>query len=607
MAGESAGRASYGATGAAAPLASSTPDTSLRGALRLSVVGVALLSMLAAHCMAGCLYYGGASTLLSISPGALEQGLRAKWASEVEPSTSQLESDALAILRAQKSLKHAKASYAGVEAAADKVQGLGAPVELLQHDETNSVDSLGLDVPSLKHFEKAEAHADYYQRRGRYNRLPSAASAASAAEHKPDARTKLLDPNSYPAPGYPFDQQSVDTALSNGPARTFDTKALDTCPSFIPNCNPQLNTLKECDFSCGAYCQAVRADGPCFSGDAEGEWSNCKFGYRGAPSTPSVTDKDESGWLEARSHWGQGGPTDCMTCPVGFKIMPLYGDGTGRCEPCAEGWVDAETGLITEPGCGGAQYVSLDAGEEPGQHQPSEHYATVAGCFPQPQLPVVGALILAKIPDDEKETPFFADYPADYYPAQVMGVDGEDSKLSVEFADGGPLLPLAEGLDAAALGDDYVPLPALGDKVTLSQEYWDECCTEAWDAAVSGPLRLGDVGEVSSVLPPEANDPSPYTVMAPNGERWMYGAGQVLRLVGEVRCPLSGYLHANTVGDIANKVSALKESPGGEPEGWDQAAPEDPECCCCGRDLWVGCWGWCGDGTTEGPQLAKDT
>ena len=35
-----------------------------------------------------------------------------------------------------------------------------------------------------------------------------------------------------------------------------------------------------------------------------------------------------------------------------------------------------------------------------------------------------------------------------------------------------------------------------------------------------------------------------------------------------------------------------------------EALPEDPECCCCTRDLWVGCWGWCGDGSDSTPTLA---
>ena len=57
--------------------------------------------------------------------------------------------------------------------------------------------------------------------------------------------------------------------------------------------------------------------------------------------------------------WDKGGPTDCITCPVGFKVKPLYGDGSGRCTPCDEGWVDSDTGLIKEPGCGGGQVLRL--------------------------------------------------------------------------------------------------------------------------------------------------------------------------------------------------------------------------------------------------------
>ena len=34
------------------------------------------------------------------------------------------------------------------------------------------------------------------------------------------------------------------------------------------------------------------------------------------------------------------------------------------------------------------------------------------------------------------------------------------------------------------------------------------------------------------------------------------------------------------------------------------AHTQDPECCCCTRDLWVGCWGWCGDGSDSTPTLA---
>ena len=43
-----------------------------------------------------------------------------------------------------------------------------------------------------------------------------------------------------------------------------------------------------------------------------------------------------------------------------------------------------------------------------------------------------------------------------------------------------------------------------------------------------------------------------------------------------------------------------------EPPAGMEAVPEDPECCCCTRDLWVGCWGWCGDGSDSTPTLADD-
>ena len=116
---------------------------------------------------------------------------------------------------------------------------------------------------------------------------------------------------------------------------------------------------------------------------------------------------------------------------------------------------------------------------------------------------------------------------------------------------------------------------------------------------MDGPLALGDVGEVTSALPPEANDPAPYTVLAPNGVRWMYGAGQVLPLIGEVKCPLPGLVKINTVGKEMNQLKEVEEPPEGM-----ESVPEDPECCCCTRDLWVGCWGWCGDGSDSTPTLA---
>jgi len=190
-----------------------------------------------------------------------------------------------------------------------------------------------------------------------------------------------------------------------------------------------------------------------------------------------------------------------------------------------------------------------------------------------------------------KEETFFAGYPGDYYPAQVLGIDQDEKKLAFKFTDGGPFVGFDPGIDLTAIGDDYVLLPKVGDKVTLSTEYWDSCCDEAYDPDVDGPLALGDVGEVTSALPPEANDPAPYTVLAPNGVRWMYGAGQVLPLIGEVKCPLPGLVKINTVGNEMNQLKEVEEPPEGM-----ESVPEDPECCCCTRDLWVGCWGWCGDG-----------
>jgi len=315
--------------------------------------------------------------------------------------------------------------------------------------------------------------------------------------------------------------------------------------------------------------------------------------------TPSLADEEESGWLEKPSMWAKGGPKDCMTCPVGFKIKPLYGDGTGPCEPCDQGWVDADTGLITEQGCAGGQFVKLEAGEEPGQALPSEDYSVVAGCAPTPEVPVAGAQILAKVPDDLKDSSFFENYAGDYYPAQILGQDADEDKLAIKFADGGPFVGLDPGIDATALGDEFVALPKVGDKVTLSSEYWDSCCGEGWDPSVAGPLRLGDVGEVTSALPPEANDASPYTVLAPSGVRWKYGAGQVLPLIGEVKCALPGLVKVNTVGNEMNQLKEVDDLPDGM-----EALPEDPECCCCTRDLWVGCWGWCGDGSDSTPTLA---
>lgn len=362
----------------------------------------------------------------------------------------------------------------------------------------------------------------------------------------------------------------------------------ETCPWWIPNCLPKRNSLKECHFSCGAYCQALRADGPCLSGDAAGEFGeqrDCKFGYRGTSLTPDLSLKEESGWLEHKKYWGEGGPTDCMTCPVGFKIKPLYGDGTGACIACDDGWIDTETGAILEDGCAGAEYVKMEFGEEPGMKKPTDEYEVVAGCKAEFSPPVVGMQVLAAIPDEVKEKdPFFYKFDEPSYLATVYGVDSEEEVMSVKYADGGPLLSLKEGLPIELGAKGYVPVPMEGDKVTLSADYWDACCNETagggYSPGANGPLELGDVGEVSSVLPPEAGEFKAISVLAPNGQRWMYGVGDVLKVIGEVKCRLPGRINANSVGAVANKV------------------PEDPRCCCCARDLWVGCWGWCGD-TTE--------
>jgi hypothetical protein len=82
-----------------------------------------------------------------------------------------------------------------------------------------------------------------------------------------------------------------------------------------------------------------------------------------------------------------------MTCPVGFKVKPLYGDGTGPCIPCADSWVDSETGLIKEPGCGGGEYVTLEPGAEPGAALPTDQYSVVAGCLPTPDSPTGMCLV----------------------------------------------------------------------------------------------------------------------------------------------------------------------------------------------------------------------
>ena len=568
----------------------------------------------------GTLLQVGSLALSGASPVLVQQAVEQSWQQAAGvPSQQALEHEGeamLADIQATDRLKKQVAAVKGVEAQwaakpqqhESLVQMLRPPPSgqeptmLLQVGAGDGVSALGVGVPGFKHFEDAGRGRgdDYYQAKFRYGGSKikqqlkameqDAEQAAaqqtetaeedsmhgrSSAPHAVTFRTlagargrdgeaqSLLEPNSYPKVGYPYDQQTIDSKFSNGPAQTFDSPPDVTCPSFIPNCKPQHNTLKECDFSCGAYCQAIRGDGPCLSGDAEGEGRDCKFGYRGASQTPSLADEEESGWLEKPSMWAKGGPKDCMTCPVGFKVKPLYGDGTGPCIPCAEGWVDSDTGLITEPGCGGGQYVKLAPGEEPGQALPSDEYSVVAGCTPTPEVPVTGAQILAKVPDDLKDSPFFNEYSGDYYPAQVLGEDADEDKLAIKFADGGPFVGLDPGVDATALGDDYVAMPKVGDKVTLSTEYWDSCCADAWDPSVAGPLRLGDVGEVTSALPPAANDPSPYTVLAPNGVRWKYGAGQVLPLIGEVKCSLPGLVKINTVGNEMNQLKEVDDLPDG--------------------------------------------
>ena len=74
----------------------------------------------------------------------------------------------------------------------------------------------------------------------------------------------------------------------------------------------------------------------------------------------------------------------------------------------------------------------------------------VAGCLPTPETPLAGTKILAKIPDDLKEETFFAGYPGDYYPAQVLGIDQDEKKLAFKFTDG-PLVFLSFRSQAPAL------------------------------------------------------------------------------------------------------------------------------------------------------------
>jgi len=624
-------------------------------------VGTAVvLALVAAHCLAGFAVYSGSRggvrllqvgslSLTSVSPVLVQQAAEQSWSQAVEPSQQSLDAEGeamLADLRATSRLKQQVKAVMQVEAAYNKPQPHESleqllrppppgqqPTMLLQTGTGNGISALGVPAPDFRHFEAAGRGQgdDYYQAKFRYGgsairqqlsamqRDQQAAAQQEAETSEEEATThkrvravgargrsatrqSLLEPNTYPKVGYPFEQTSIDSKFSNGPAKTFDTPPQITCPSFIPNCKPQLNSLTQCDFSCGSYCQAIRGDGPCLSGDSEGEGRDCKFGYRGASQTPSLADEEESGWLEKPSMWGKGGPKDCMTCPVGFKIKALYGDGTGPCIPCDEGWVDSDTGLIKEEGCGGGSFAKLDPGEEPGQALASEEFSVVAGCLPTPEVPLAGAQILAKVPDDLKEESFFVGYESDFYPAQILGTDPEEDKMAIKFADGGPFVGLDPGIDATALGEDFVALPKVGDKVTLSSEYWDSCCEEAYDASVAGPLRLGDVGEVTSALPAEADDPAPYTVLAPTGVRWMYGAGQVLPLIGEIKCSLPGLVKINTVGNEMNQLKEVADPPAGM-----AALPEDPECCCCTRDLWVGCWGWCGDGSDSTPTLAHTT
>ena len=46
--------------------------------------------------------------------------------------------------------------------------------------------------------------------------------------------------------------------------------------------------------------------------------------YRGAPRTPDPSVKENSGWLEGKKHWKEGGASDCITCPVGFKVWANF-------------------------------------------------------------------------------------------------------------------------------------------------------------------------------------------------------------------------------------------------------------------------------------------
>ena len=427
------------------------------GQRRLSIWAVlaVVVALVAAHCITGFAVYGtggrrgggarllqvGSLTLSDAPAPMVQQAVKQKWSSELEPTERSLEEQGEAMLAAMRATARLSAEVAAVKKAEQRAKAPAPreplsqqlrpptsgqqPTILLQvGDKTGAgISALGVGVRSFSHFEAAGRGQgdDYFQSRFRYGggagitqqlaamhheaeqaaaqqtetaeethmeaRMHKVASVRTGSHprrpgagasvrgrggsqvHVMTARKQqsLLQPNVYPAVGYPFEQTSIDTANSNGPAKTFDTPPHVTCPAFIPNCKPQYNTLTECDFSCGSYCQAIRGDGPCLSGDAEGEGRDCKFGYRGARDTPSLADEEESGWLERPSMWGKGGPKDCMTCPVGFKIKPLYGDGTGACVACDEGWVDSDTGQITEAGCGGGQFIKLEPGDEPGQ------------------------------------------------------------------------------------------------------------------------------------------------------------------------------------------------------------------------------------------------
>jgi len=624
--------------------------------------------VVAAHCLAGAVTYGGEqrsvalqdpSAFFSLPEGTQRHVLLRSWEDSVVPSEVDTEKAAVAmaesiksrddVQRAVRAIKSTLRSSAASQRRAERkhthslVLSSGTTM-LAQIDGTNSVDGLGLDVGSFAHFEQAAARADFYEKHSKYAGAPQAdrgdgevaervkdAAAREAAARKaeragrqaavnaamlsrvktvahsakailaasgeaprsPAAQaklSKLLQPKHYPTPGFPFRQASFDSK----PAKTWDSKKGETCPPFIPNCDARRNTLTKCHFSCGSYCQSIRGDGPCFSGDASGEMSDCKFGYRGAPATPDPSVKENSGWLEGKKYWKQGGASDCITCPVGFKLQAEFGDGSGRCLPCAEDWIDSETGEIKEEGCSGGQFAVLELGEEPGTRVASEdEFAIVPGCLIPSSRPLIGAQILAAVPDKVKDDEMFEADPDAKYLAKVQGYDGEDNVLSVRFENKGPFVSFEDGVPAE-VGEGFLPMPKVGDKVTLAQDYWDGCCKEEYRSSKSGPLQLGDVGEVTIVGKGSRMLPHALSiqVLGPNGEEWAYQPGEVLKLLGEVTCPLPGYVTGNSVGTVSN---ALLHQEGGEEEGATE--PNDPQCCCCQRDLWVGCWGWCGDAT----------